>query len=115
MTPRDLAAETATALDANRGRSLLTVLGIVIGIAAVIAMTSLIGGIRNSLVGELGLDAAKRVNIYAPTALPRQTSPRSSRPSPSTSSSPASSTAAAPPRPTRAASTSPSSAARATT
>ncbi len=66
MTPRDLMKETATALDANRGRSLLTVLGIVIGIAAVIAMTSLIGGIRNSLVGELGLNAAKRVNIYAP-------------------------------------------------
>lgn len=66
MTPRDLASETASALDANRGRSLLTVLGIVIGIAAVIAMTSLIGGIRNSLVGELGLDAARRINIYAP-------------------------------------------------
>ena len=67
MTPRDLATETTTALDANRGRSLLT--GIVIGIAAVIAMTSLIGGIRNSLVGELGLDAAKRVTIYAPYGL----------------------------------------------
>ena len=66
MTPRDLATETVSALDANRGRSLLTVLGIVIGIAAVIAMTSLIGGIRNSLVGELGLDAARRINIYAP-------------------------------------------------
>ena len=66
MTPRDLASETASALDANRGRSLLTVLGIVIGIAAVIAMTSLIGGIRNSLGGELGLDAARRINIYAP-------------------------------------------------
>lgn len=66
MTPRDLASETASALDANRGRSLLTVLGIVIGIAAVIAMTSLIGGIRNSLVSELGLDAARRINIYAP-------------------------------------------------
>ena len=66
MTPRDLASETASALDANRGRSLLTVLGIVIGIAAVIAMTSLIGGIRNSLVGELGLDAARRINVYAP-------------------------------------------------
>ena len=66
MTPRDLASETASALDANLGRSLLTVLGIVIGIAAVIAMTSLIGGIRNSLVGELGLDAARRINIYAP-------------------------------------------------
>lgn len=66
MTPRDLASETVSALDANRGRSLLTVLGIVIGIAAVIAMTSLIGGIRNSLVGELGLDAARRINIYTP-------------------------------------------------
>lgn len=66
MTPRDLASETASALDANRGRSLLTVLGIVIGIAAVIAMTSLIGGIRNSLVGELGLDAARRIDIHAP-------------------------------------------------
>ena len=65
MTPRDLAAETASALDANRGRSLLTVLGIVIGIAAVIAMTSLIGGIRNSLVGELGLDAARRIDMHA--------------------------------------------------
>ena len=63
MTPRDLASETASALDANRGRSLLTVLGIVIGIAAVIAMTSLIGGIRNALVGELGLDAARRIDI----------------------------------------------------
>ena len=65
MTPRDLASETASALDANRGRSLLTVLGIVIGIAAVIAMTSLIGGIRNSLVGELGLDAARRIDVHA--------------------------------------------------
>ena len=69
MTPRDLAAETASALDANRGRSLLTVLGIVIGIAAVIAMTSLIGGIRNSLVGELGLDAARRIDMHAPFTL----------------------------------------------
>ncbi|WP_293844852.1 ABC transporter permease [uncultured Parolsenella sp.] len=69
MTPRDLATETTSALDANRGRSLLTVLGIVIGIAAVIAMTSLIGGVRNSLVGELGLDAARRVSIYAPYGL----------------------------------------------
>ena len=65
MTPRDLATETVSALDANRGRSLLTVLGIVIGIAAVIAMTSLIGGVRNSLVGELGLDAARRIDIHA--------------------------------------------------
>lgn len=71
MTPRDLATETASALDANRGRSLLTVLGIVIGIAAVIAMTSLIGGVRNSLVGSLGLDAARRISMFAANPLSR--------------------------------------------
>ena len=37
MRIRDLAYETASALDANRGRSMLTILGIVIGISAVIA------------------------------------------------------------------------------
>ena len=66
MTFRDLAHETGAALAANRARTLLTVLGIVIGIAAVIAMTSLIGGIRNSMLGSLGLDAARRVSMYAP-------------------------------------------------
>ncbi len=66
MRTRDLLAETGSALRANKGKSALTILGIVIGIAAVIAMTSLIGGIRNSLVGELGLDAARRINIYTP-------------------------------------------------
>ena len=45
MRATDLITETWEALDANRGRSLLTVLGIVIGISAVISMTALIGGI----------------------------------------------------------------------
>ena len=54
MSARDLIHEALHALEANRGRSLLTILGIVIGIAAVIAMTSLIGGVRNSLVAGLG-------------------------------------------------------------
>ncbi|MDO4539223.1 MAG: ABC transporter permease [Coriobacteriales bacterium] len=63
MKFRDLAVETASALDANRGRSALTVLGIVIGIAAVIAMTSLISGINKALVSELGLSQAQLVNI----------------------------------------------------
>lgn len=40
------------------------ILGIVIGIAAVITMTSLIGGIRDSLVGELGMNAARTISIY---------------------------------------------------
>ena len=63
MKVRDLAIETWSALDANRGRSLLTVLGIVIGISAVIAMTALIGGINRALVGELGLSQAQLVYI----------------------------------------------------
>lgn len=65
MNLRDLARESLRALDANRGRSLLTILGIVIGIAAVIAMTSLIGGVRNSLIGSLGLNAARTIYIYS--------------------------------------------------
>ena len=63
MKVRDLAVETWSALDANRGRSALTVLGIVIGISAVIAMTALIGGINKALVGELGLSQAQLVYI----------------------------------------------------
>lgn len=54
MSARDLIQEALHSLEANKGRSLLTILGIVIGIASVIAMTSLIGGIQNSLVNSLG-------------------------------------------------------------
>ena len=65
MKLRDLAYETASALDSNRARSLLTILGIVIGISAVIAMTALIGGVKQSIVGELGLNQARMVYLYA--------------------------------------------------
>lgn len=64
MKARDLLAETGSALKANKGKSALTILGIVIGIAAVITMTSLVGGIRDSLVGELGMNAARMISIY---------------------------------------------------
>lgn len=63
MRARDLAYETSSALLANRARTLLTVLGIVIGIAAVIAMTSLIDGVKAQLVGQLGLNMSRTVNI----------------------------------------------------
>ena len=63
MRIRDLFSETWTAFDSNRVRSLLTILGIVIGIAAVIAMTALIGGVKQSLIGQLGLDQARLVYI----------------------------------------------------
>ena len=63
MKASDLVYETVSALRANRVRSLLTVLGIVIGIAAVIAMTALIGGIKQALMGELGLSQARLVSL----------------------------------------------------
>ena len=63
MRLRDLLYETFTAIRANRVRSLLTVLGIVIGIAAVITMTALIDGIKTSLVGQLGLNQSRLVYI----------------------------------------------------
>lgn len=63
MSIRDLMREAVRALEANRGRTLLTVLGIVIGIAAVIAMTSLIGGVQQTLLSGLGLNAARMVQI----------------------------------------------------
>ena len=65
MRLRDLLHETLSAFNANRARSLLTVLGIVIGISAVIAMTALIDGIKYSLVGSLGLNQSRMVSIYA--------------------------------------------------
>lgn len=63
MRLRDLLYETFTAIRANRVRSLLTILGIVIGIAAVITMTALIDGIKMSLVGQLGLNQSRLVYI----------------------------------------------------
>lgn len=67
MKVRDLVYETASALEANRSRSALTILGIVIGIAAVIAMTALIGGVKQALFSELGLGRAQVVFISAYT------------------------------------------------
>lgn len=63
MSFADLCREAFRSLEANKGRSLLTILGIVIGIAAVIAMTSLIGGVRNGLISGMGLNAARIVHI----------------------------------------------------
>ncbi|QOY61105.1 ABC transporter permease [Thermophilibacter immobilis] len=63
MRIRDLLYETFTAISANRVRSLLTVLGIVIGIGAVIAITSLIDGMKMQLVSQLGLNMSRMVSI----------------------------------------------------
>ena len=65
MSIRDLIREALHSFESNKGRSLLTILGIVIGIASVIAMTSLIGGIQNGLINSLGLNAARMIQIYS--------------------------------------------------
>jgi putative ABC transport system permease protein len=69
MSLRDLLYETWFSLSANKARSLLTVLGIVIGIASVIMMTSLIGGMQNMLMAELGMFQSRMVQINAMTPL----------------------------------------------
>lgn len=63
MRVSDLIAQTGKGLTSNKIRSALTILGIVIGIASVIAMTSLINGVNTALVGQLGLDQAQLVYI----------------------------------------------------
>ena len=67
MRVSDLLIQTSKGLTANKIRSALTILGIVIGIASVIAMTALINGISVALVGQLGLDQAQLVyiNVWA--------------------------------------------------
>lgn len=67
MRFRDLLYEVYLGLSANRMRSFLTILGIVIGISSVIAMTSLVGGIGNAMTSSLGLDQARIINITALT------------------------------------------------
>jgi putative ABC transport system permease protein len=64
MGLRDLLHETWFSLTANKARSFLTTLGIIIGIASVIAMTSLIGGMQNMFMGELGASQARVIQIY---------------------------------------------------
>ncbi len=49
MTTRDILEETYTALSANKVRSGLTVLGIVIGISSVIALVAVGNGAQNSI------------------------------------------------------------------
>lgn len=63
MKFRDLAFETGAAVNANRLRSALTILGIVIGISAVIAMTAVIDGLQQSMLGALGLNQSRLITM----------------------------------------------------
>jgi putative ABC transport system permease protein len=53
MKARDLTGETMLSLTANKARSLLTILGIVIGIVSVIVMISIGDATKASITGEL--------------------------------------------------------------
>ena len=53
MKIRDLFAETYFALSMNKGRSGLTILGIVIGIASVIAMIAIGQGAQSSIESNI--------------------------------------------------------------
>ncbi len=53
MTNRDLVEETYAALSANKARSGLTILGIIIGIASVIALTAIGQGAQNSVQSSI--------------------------------------------------------------
>lgn len=63
MKPSDLIRESLRALAHNRGRTALTALGVVIGIAAVIAMTALVTGVRTATFERLGLEQARAVSL----------------------------------------------------
>jgi putative ABC transport system permease protein len=65
MGIRDMIYETWFSLTANKARSFLTTLGIIIGIASVIAMSSLIGGMQDVITGRLGLFQARMVQIFS--------------------------------------------------
>lgn len=63
MKPQDLLHETYVALSANKARSGLTILGIVIGISSVIAMVSIGAGAQNSIQSQIQSLGANLVQV----------------------------------------------------
>ncbi len=63
MKAGDLLHETASALSANKGRAMLTILGIVIGITAVVAMISVVNGFGAWLQDSMGLGSARVITV----------------------------------------------------
>jgi putative ABC transport system permease protein len=63
MTTRDLFEETITALTANKARSGLTMLGIVIGIASVIAMVAIGNGAQASISSSIDALGSNLIEI----------------------------------------------------
>ena len=65
MKYRDLIQETKGAISSNKGRSALTILGIVIGIGSVIAMVSIGQGAQGSITESIEAGGANRLTISA--------------------------------------------------
>ena len=64
MRITDLLYETFSALTANKVRSLLTILGIIIGIAAVILLVALMQGYEQTLFDQMGGDQANLLTFW---------------------------------------------------
>ena len=64
MRIMDLLEETYTALSANKARSALTMLGIIIGIASVIAMTAVGQGAQKSIQASIQSAGANMLTVY---------------------------------------------------
>ena len=63
MKARDLLQETHQSISAKKVRSLLTVLGIAVGITAVVVMVSLITGLSSWLEDNMGLGSARVATV----------------------------------------------------
>jgi len=70
MRARDLTSETMVSLTSNRARSFLTILGIVVGITAVIVMVSIGNGTKASITGELSSMGSNLLMVTANAAGP---------------------------------------------
>ncbi|MCD8199508.1 MAG: ABC transporter permease [Coriobacteriaceae bacterium] len=63
MRARDVLHETGAALSANKGRTFLTMLGIIIGIVSAVVMVSIVSGFEVWLEDNMGLGAARVVTV----------------------------------------------------
>jgi putative ABC transport system permease protein len=63
MGLRDILHETWVSLTATKARSFLTILGIVIGIASVIVLTAVVGGVQQMLIDQLGMYRANNIMV----------------------------------------------------
>ena len=61
----DLLMEAASSFKTNRVRSSIIVIGVVIGITAIVSATALLGGIRLALIGDKEFSQERLIDISA--------------------------------------------------